>query len=79
MLAQVGAGETCGLVGGHVSVGQGLFCSALASSTSTQYGCVIVATDIPKLNFGKNAAMSGDGNWIAISEDYIGGIFVFGR
>ena len=43
------------------------------------YDCVIVASDLQKLNFGKNAAISGDGNWIAVSEDYIGGVFVFGR
>ena len=73
--AQVGDGETCSLVGGRISLRAGTVCQPAPAAT----GCIIVASDLQKLNFGKNAAISGDGNWIAVSEDYIGGVFVFGR
>ena len=29
--------------------------------------------------FGKNSCMSADGNWIATTEDSIGGLYVYGR
>lgn len=69
--------ETCSLVGGFVSTATGVVCSTKPVTPAPT--CTIIATDIPQLNFGKNAAMSGDGNWIAVSEDYTGAIYVYGR
>ena len=69
--------EACSLVGGSASTAAGVVCSATPVTPAPT--CTIIITDIPKLNFGKNAALSGDGNWIAVSEDYMGAIFVYGR
>ena len=71
--------ELCGLDGGVLSSTKGLLSSESNPPPAGGYANIIIATDIPKLNFGKNAALSGDGNWVAVSEDYVGGLFVFGR